>query len=86
MEENEILSEARKLLGVYDRAEMMVQAGLYKPGTDPYLDRCVAVYPVLDDFFSKSFATPQEAYRTLYDVLKSHLKRGSASMLQAQSK
>ena len=29
---------------------MMIQAGLYEPGTDPLLDRAVAVWPALDAF------------------------------------
>jgi len=52
-EENARLAEARRLLGAYDRSEMMIQAGLYEPGTDPLLDRAVAVWPALDAFMAE---------------------------------
>lgn len=52
-EENARLSEARRLLGAYDRSEMMIQAGLYEPGSDPLLDRAVAVWPALDAFMGE---------------------------------
>ncbi|MGY6549908.1 MAG: FliI/YscN family ATPase [Roseinatronobacter sp.] len=49
-EENARLAEARRLLGAYDRAEMMIQAGLYERGSDPLIDRAIAVWPALDAF------------------------------------
>ncbi|MGJ8606315.1 MAG: FliI/YscN family ATPase, partial [Marivita sp.] len=33
-----LITEARRLLGAYDRAEMMVQAGLYESGSDALID------------------------------------------------
>ena len=51
-EENAIISEARAILGAYERSELMVRAGLYTKGTDPTLDRAVAVWPALDRFFA----------------------------------
>ncbi len=49
-EENARIAEARRLLGAYDRAEMMLQAGLYEAGSDPLVDRAVQVWPALDAF------------------------------------
>ncbi|NBB98055.1 MAG: FliI/YscN family ATPase [Alphaproteobacteria bacterium] len=49
-EENARLAEARRLLGAYDRSEVMIQAGLYEPGSDPLVDRAMAVWPALDAF------------------------------------
>ncbi|SDX24570.1 FliI/YscN family ATPase [Celeribacter indicus] len=48
--ENEMIVRARRLLGVFDRAEMMVQAGLYSRGTDPLIDEAVETWPKLDAF------------------------------------
>lgn len=48
--ENAWITEARRLLGAYERAEMMVQAGLYAPGSDPLVDRAVRLWPKLDAF------------------------------------
>ena len=48
--ENMLISRARKLLGLYDRSEMMITAGLYASGTDPELDHAIRTWPVLDAF------------------------------------
>lgn len=52
-EENMLISTARRHLGVWDRAEMMVQAGLYQPGADPAIDAAVRLRPALDDFLAE---------------------------------
>lgn len=52
-EENSLISEARRLLGSYDRAEIMIQAGLYEQGSDPLIDRAIKVWPRLDNFLSE---------------------------------
>ncbi|ABD57116.1 FliI/YscN family ATPase [Jannaschia sp. CCS1] len=49
-EENRMILRARQLMGAYDRAEMMLQAGLYTPGADPLTDGAVKVWADLDAF------------------------------------
>ncbi len=51
--ENALITAARRSLGAYDRAEMMVQAGLYQAGTDAEVDRAVALFPRLDAFLAE---------------------------------
>jgi flagellum-specific ATP synthase len=51
--ENALIAEARRLLGAYERAEMMVQAGLYQAGSDPLVDRAIRVWPALDAFLAE---------------------------------
>jgi flagellum-specific ATP synthase len=51
--ENALIAEARRLLGAYDRAELMIQAGLYAAGTDPLVDRAIRVWPALDAFLAE---------------------------------
>lgn len=51
--ENALIAEARRLLGAYERAEMMVQAGLYQAGSDPLVDRAIRVWPRLDAFIAE---------------------------------
>ncbi|MCW3782024.1 FliI/YscN family ATPase [Defluviimonas salinarum] len=51
--ENALIARARRLLGAYDRAEMMIQAGLYVSGSDPLIDAAVRVWPTLDAFLSE---------------------------------
>lgn len=53
-EENARIVEARRLLGAYDRAEMMIQAGLYEKGSDPLVDRAIQVFPALDTFIAEA--------------------------------
>lgn len=52
--ENRLIAEARTLLGAYDRAEMMIQAGLYAPGSDHMVDAALKVWPALDAFLAES--------------------------------
>ena len=51
--ENETIQEVRKILGAYARSEIMIQSGLYVAGTDPVLDRAVALWPKLDAFIAE---------------------------------
>ncbi len=55
-EENKLILQARDLLGVYESAEPMIQTGLYARGSDPRIDRAMAVWPGLDRFFSERSA------------------------------
>ncbi|RBO51207.1 flagellum-specific ATP synthase FliI [Rhodovulum sp. BSW8] len=52
-DENALIARARRMLGAYDRAEMMIQAGLYAAGSDPEIDAAIAVWPALDAFLSE---------------------------------
>lgn len=69
--ENALISEARKLLGAWDRAEMMVQAGLYAKGSDAMIDAAIKIWPQLDAFLAED--APQDgvvgSFRRLAAVL-----------------
>lgn len=52
-DENALITQARRLLGAYERAEMMVQAGLYAAGSDPLVDAAIKAWPDLDAFLSE---------------------------------
>lgn len=52
-DENKLIVEARRLLGAYDRAELMIQAGLYANGSDPMIDRAIKHWPALDGFLAE---------------------------------
>lgn len=52
-EQNSEIALARKLLGAYDRAELMIQAGLYTKGSDPQIDQAIKVWPALDGFLAE---------------------------------
>lgn len=50
--ENALIGEARRLLSAWDRAELMVQSGLYVSGSDPLTDRAIRLFPALDAFLA----------------------------------
>lgn len=57
-EENALIADARRLLGAYDRAELMIQAGLYAAGSDPLIDRAIRLWPLLDGFLAEAAPAP----------------------------
>jgi flagellum-specific ATP synthase len=70
-DENEMIAEARKLLGAYDRAEMMIQAGLYTMGSDQLVDRAIKIWPRLDSFLAE--ASPAMGVAGSFERLKASL-------------
>lgn len=55
-QENQKIGEARRLLGAYQQAEVMIQSGLYSSGSDPVLDQAVRAWPELDAFVARNEA------------------------------
>jgi len=78
--ENELIGEARQLLGAYDQSEMMVRAGLYVAGNDDVLDRAVSIWPDLDAYIGQ--LEPQNAGAS-FSRLKLLLRRSKASQKPA---
>jgi flagellum-specific ATP synthase len=69
--ENALIADARRVLGTYDRAEMMIQSGLYTAGADPGIDRAIALWPGLDAFLSEDEARDSAAsFQRLATLLK----------------
>ena len=52
--ENDMIAQARRLLGAYEGTEVMIRAGLYAEGSDPVLDQATRLWPELDAFFARS--------------------------------
>jgi len=52
-EENALIIAARHSLGIYDRSEMMIQAGLYPTGSDQGIDAAIVAFPKLDVFLTR---------------------------------
>jgi flagellum-specific ATP synthase len=50
--ENAQITELRRLLGAWERVEMMVQAGLYAAGSDPLSDRAIKLWPRIEAFLA----------------------------------
>ncbi len=49
-EENELISETRRILNTYETAEALIQTGLYSEGSDPEIDRAIELWPQIDAF------------------------------------
>lgn len=52
--QNELIGTARRHLGLYAKNEMMISAGLYNQGSDPDIDRAVALWPALDAYLGEA--------------------------------
>jgi flagellum-specific ATP synthase len=55
-EENALIARARSHLATWDRAELMIQAGLYARGSDAAVDAAIRVWPALDAFLAEPAA------------------------------
>lgn len=51
--ENALIARTRQVLGAWERAEMMIHAGLYAKGSDPLVDVAVTLWPALDAFMAE---------------------------------
>jgi len=71
-EENAMIAEARRLLGTWDRAELMIQAGLYAKGSDAQVDLAIKVWPALDAFLAED--APPEGISASFRRLAAALK------------
>lgn len=52
--ENALIGQTRRVLAAWDRAELMVQAGLYARGSDPAVDEAIRLFPRLDTFLAEA--------------------------------
>lgn len=77
--ENQLIAETRKLVGSYEKSEVMIQAGLYSEGADPLLDQAVSVHKDLDSFFGK---TEPNGIENSFNRLSLILRRASAGALR----
>jgi flagellum-specific ATP synthase len=68
--ENAQIAMARRLLGAWDRAEMMIQAGLYAEGSDPDIDAARRIWAELDRFLAEpSPKGPEASFARLKEIL-----------------
>lgn len=51
--ENQMINDARKLLGIFEQSEIMVKSGLYSEGADKTLDQAVRIWPELDALIAR---------------------------------
>ena len=69
--ENALLARARRIVATYEKAEPMVQTGLYISGSDPEIDEAITLWPALDAFFARNIAEPPEdSFAALAGILE----------------
>lgn len=74
-EENLLIAEARKIIAAWENAELMIQAGLYRSGSDPMIDRAIKIWPQLDNFLS--LPSPTGVVGDSFELLRSILHRSN---------
>ncbi len=68
--ENALIIKARARLGTYEKAALMIQAGLYTAGSDPALDQAIQCWPHLDAFVGRvERGTSTESFKALATCL-----------------
>lgn len=74
--ENELIEQVRYMLSLYEKSEVMIDAGLYEPGRNEKLDEAIAVWPELDAFLAKKepHGVPQS-----FDKLRLILRKAKAA-------
>ena len=72
--ENALIARVRAALGLYAESELMINAGLYAPGSDPRLDEAVRLHPALDGFVALPSPGAGHSFRLLEDALGSRAR------------
>ena len=71
--ENRLINQARQRIGVYDRAALMIQAGLYEAGTDASIDAAIGSQDALERFLTIVDGRPAQSH---FAALKQALLQG----------
>lgn len=84
-EENDLISDARALLGAYQKSETMIRAGLYSQGTDPQLDQAIRIWPDLDRFIGEiEDVDIESSFKRLATMLRRSAKADKSRMVAQQ--
>lgn len=78
-DENHVIAFARSLLGAYDRAELMIQSGLYHAGSDPLTDQAIRCWNSLDGFLAN---TANESIVESFNKLRACIEKPNEVVVQ----
>jgi flagellum-specific ATP synthase len=70
--ENDLLTEARRLLDAYERMAEMIRLGAYRSGSDPLVDVAIQKQPAFDEFLGQKIderMTAAETFAALARIL-----------------
>jgi len=68
--EQALISDARRMAALRERAEPMLQAGLWQPGADPEADRALRLHPALEAFCAAGSTGPNDGFARLAVALE----------------
>ncbi|WP_298802002.1 FliI/YscN family ATPase [uncultured Lentibacter sp.] len=74
--ENDLIEQVRYMLSLYEKSEVMIDAGLYEPGRNLKLDEAIAVWPELDAFLAK---TETHGLHQSFDKLRLILRKAKGA-------
>ena len=75
--ENQLIDQVRQILNLYEKSEVMIDAGLYEVGRNEALDRAIAAWPEIDAFLAM---TQEQGVRQSFDKLKLILRKANGSV------
>jgi flagellum-specific ATP synthase len=67
-----VLVKARELMSIYSDMEELIRLGAYRKGSDPKVDRAIAIYPAFEAFLSQEreeTTTIAEGYARLGEIV-----------------
>lgn len=70
--ENELVTNARRVISTYEDMAEMIRLGAYRRGTDPEVDRAIHLYPAIENFLRQKIDERSElgtGYNKLAQVL-----------------
>jgi hypothetical protein len=71
-EQQMLVSQARRMLAVHERARDLIEVGAYAPGSDPELDQAVLLAPALEAFRRQDLqeaCQPEQSWAQLAAIL-----------------
>ena len=74
------ITKARQLLAAYDDMEELIRLGAYRKGSDPVVDRAIALNPLFEEFLGQDkheASTMAEGYQRLEAILATEGASGS---------
>lgn len=79
-EQNQLISDARRYMALYDDMAELIRLGAYRSGTDPEIDRAIRLNAKLEAFLSQAkneTTTLSDGYQQLDEILQSELQTPS---------
>lgn len=75
-EENMAIGKVKKILSIYERAEPMIQTGLYAKGSDVSIDEAIEIWPRLEAFFARNCVeTTDDSFNELNTVISNEVSQ-----------